>query len=578
MAEASAARRLFFPSLAGYSAAWLANDLVAGALLAAIAIPDQLATARLAGMPAQAGLYAFIAGSLLFAAFGANRYLSVGADSTIAPIFAGSLAALAATGSVEYAALVGFTALAAGSFLLLAGLLRAGWIADLLSVPVTVGFLAGISAHIIVGQLPALLGTADPGGPLPLRFYGILRTVPGINWYAAGVGVLVLAITLAAERLNPRIPGALIGLGAAGLLTALGHFEAHGVAMLGALSSAAPHLTLPTLDDVPQLLPSLPIAAIVALVCMMQTSATVRSFPSATGPEREDVSRDFAAVGLGSIVAGLAGSFAVDASPPRTAVAQTAGGRSQLAGVIAAAAIGALLVFGAGLPAYLPKAALAGILIFIGMRIFRVGAMREIAEGGGPEIWLVATSALLVIVLPIEIGMLLSIGLSLAQGIFIVARPPSQQLFKVPGTTIWWPSQPDAPGERLPGVLVFAPTAPISFTNANYVIDRLRASLAAAPETVTLIVIECEGVIYVDYTGSQELQREIAALRGAGIAVSIARLEDPRAQASAARSGLLDALGPGHVFKSVHEALVAAGKEKPPASVDARGFPVSDSR
>ena len=131
MAEASAARRLFFPSLAGYSAAWLANDLVAGA---------KGQRHRRHVTAAQAGLYAFIAGSLLFAAFGANRYLSVGADSTIAPIFAGSLAALAATGSAEYAALVGFTAVAAGSFLLLAGLLRAGWIADLLSVPVTVGF------------------------------------------------------------------------------------------------------------------------------------------------------------------------------------------------------------------------------------------------------------------------------------------------------------------------------------------------------------------------------------------------------------------------------------------------------
>jgi MFS superfamily sulfate permease-like transporter len=563
---------LIFPSLQGYRRAWLSSDLIAGVMLAAIAIPEQLATARLAGMPAQTGLYAFVAGSLAFAAFGANRYLSSGADSTIAPIFAGSLAALAASGSPEYLGLVGFVALVAGALLLLAGLLRAGWIADLLSVPVTVGFLAGISVHIIAGQLPAFLGVAEPAGPLPLRLLAILGELPSANWYAVAVGGIVLAATLGAERVNPRIPGALIGLAAAGVLAAAGHFAAHGVAMLGALPAGVPHLTVPALRDLPTLLRALPVAAIVAVVCMMQTAATVRSFPPAEGGAAglrpsaaglrpsEQVSADFAAIGAGSLVAALLGSFAVDASPPRTAVAQASGGRSQAAGLVAVLAIVLLIAFGAALPAYLPRAALAGVLIFIGLRIFRLGDMLDIARRGGAEIRLVVAGALLVIVLPIETGMLLSIGLSLAQGIYIVARPPSTQLLRVPGTTIWWPPQPDSPGERVAGVLVFSPAAPISFTNAHYLIGRLRAAVAAAPEPVKLIVLECEGVIYVDYTGSQEFQSEIAALRDTGIAFSIARLEDPGAQASAARTGLLTAIGAANTFKSVNEALLAAGK------------------
>jgi MFS superfamily sulfate permease-like transporter len=544
-------------TLAGYRAAWLSADLIAGLVLAAIAIPEQLATARLAGMPAQTGLYAFIAGSLAFAALGANRYLSVGADSTIAPIFAGSLAAFAGSGSPEYAALVGFVALAAGALLLAAGALHAGWIADLLSVPVTAGFLAGISVHIIAGQLPAFLGIAQTEGTLPQRLLAILAGLPATNWYAAGTGLLVLLATLLAERVNPRIPGALLGLAGAAVAAATLGFAHRGVAMLGALPSGFAHPALPLLDA-QHALKALPVAAIVALVCMVQTSATVRSFPSDPGAEPEDVSRDFAAVGVGSLLASVLGSFAVDASPPRTAVVLGSGGRTQLASITAASVIAALIAFGAGLPAYLPQSALAGVLIFIGMRIFRTRDMLDVARRGGPEIWFVIAAAVLVVVLPIETGMLLSIALSLGQGVYNVARPPSAQLLQVPGTTIWWRPEPGSGGRRVPGLLVFAPAAPIVFTNANFMIERLRAAIAAAPDPVRLVVLECEGVLYIDYTGSQELQREIGALHARGVRVSIARLEDPRAQAAAERTGLLATLGPASVYKSVYEALAAA--------------------
>jgi MFS superfamily sulfate permease-like transporter len=152
----------------------------------------------------------------------------------------------------------------------------------------------------------------------------------------------------------------------------------------------------------------------------------------------------------------------------------------------------------------------------------------------------------------------LSIGLSLLQGMYVIARPPSARLSRVPGTTIWWPPDPQTPGEQLPGVLVFAVAAPISFTNAQYVIGRLEAEIAATAGPVRLIVLECEGVIYVDYTGAVAVAHAIGRLKAKGIVVCIARLEDPRAQASAARTGLLDALGPEHVYRSVQEAIVAA--------------------
>jgi MFS superfamily sulfate permease-like transporter len=205
-----------FASLRDFKPSWLPGDAMAAMTLAAIAIPEQLATARLVGMPPMSGLFAFAAGSLAFAAFGANRFMSVGADSTIAPIMAATLAGIAAAGTAHYAGMVAALALLVGVVLLLASPLRLGWIADLLSIPVTTGFLAGISVHIIVGQLPAILGIDSPSGPLMGRLAEIVRQMPRANPYSVAIGLGVLAVSLAAEWLSKRIPGALIGLAASG--------------------------------------------------------------------------------------------------------------------------------------------------------------------------------------------------------------------------------------------------------------------------------------------------------------------------------------------------------------------------
>jgi MFS superfamily sulfate permease-like transporter len=542
-------------TLRGYRRAWIPGDLIAGALLAAIAIPEQLATARLAGMPAQTGLYAFAAGTIAFAIVGSNRFLSVGADSTIAPIFAGGVAALASAGAPSYPVLVSLAAVLIGAALVLAGMARAGWIADLLSIPVTTGFLAGIALHIIVGQLPAVLGLPAPPGSLVQAFVAILAAIPHANPIAFALGGGVLLVTLVAERISARIPGALIALIAAGVVAATLDLRAHGIALLGALPATLPHVGWP-LVDVHDVVRLVPLVLTVALVCLLQISVVLRAYP--TNPDApDDPSRDFAAVGIGSIVAGLLGSFAVDASPPRTAIAAASGARSQLAGIAAVAAIVLLVAFGASLAAYLPLAALGGVLIFIGSRLFRLADMQRIARAGGQEGWLVIASMLLVVVLPIETGMLFAIALSLAGGIAIVARPPSGEFVRVPGTTIWWPPDRTTPGERVPGVLVFAPAAPLTFTNSQFIVGKLRALIAAAAAPVRLVIVECSGVIDVDYTGAFYVSREISRLRAGGVNVVLARLSDDRARAAAVRTGLIAAVGTDGRYDSVAEALAA---------------------
>ncbi len=504
-------------------------------------------------MPPISGLVAFAAGSLAFAAFGVNRFLSVGADSTIAPIMAAALAGIAAVGSPNYAGSVAILGLMVGVVLLLARPLRFGWIADMLSIPVSTGFLAGISVHIIAGQLPIILGVDAPAGALLGRLAAIARAAPHANPYTVAIGIGVVAVSLLADRFSKRIPGPLIGLAVSGVAVWQLGLDHRGVAVLGALPIALPGVAL-TLPSWSAFIYLLPLALIVALVCMMQTAAVLQSYSS--GPSwRENVGREFAAVGAGSILAALFGAFAVNGSPPRTAVVAESGGRSQLSGLLAVAVTAAVVLLAAGSFAFVPHAALGGVLVFIGIRIFRIPMMRRIYRRSPRETLLVAASAALVVVMPIDIGVSMSIVLSLLHSIYIIARPRSSVLARIPGTTIWWTLAKGEAGEHEPGVLVFAFGAPVTFINARYLLGRLMAAIDAMAQPCRLVVIEANGVIDVDFTGSQMLQQAIGDLRRRHIDVAVARLESERARDAAARTGLIATLGADHVFRSVEEAI-----------------------
>jgi MFS superfamily sulfate permease-like transporter len=544
-----------FDSLQNYKPAWLVSDAVAALTLAAIAVPEQLATARLVGMPPLAGLLAFAAGTFAFAAFGANRFMSVGADSTIAPIMASALAVTAAASTAHYAGMTAALAIMVGTILLVAGLMRAGWIADLLSIPVTTGFLAGIAIRIIVGQIPDLLGIAVPKADFVGQLTEIFRQLPKANPYPAAIGVGVLACALLADRINKRIPGAFIAFVGSGVAVVAFGLQQRGTAVLGALPIERLQLTLelPTWLEFTQLLPA---SLIVALVCMMQTAAVIRAFPN--DPEgEENVSRDFAALGVGSMLAGFIGSFAVDSSPPRTAVVEESGGQTQLTGLFAVAIVAGVVLAAADAFAVLPVAALSGVLIFIGLRIFRVATMREIFFRGGYEIWLVAASAAAVVLLPIQTGVTTSILLSLIHSIYIIARPNCVVLTRVPGTTVWWHEPTGEKGETEPGALVFAPGAPVYFTNADFIRSALLAAIAGMGETCRLVVIEAHGIIDIDFSGAQMLRDLIAELHERHIAVALARLESGRAQREVEKTGLSAVLGSGYIFRTVEDAIRA---------------------
>jgi SulP family sulfate permease len=546
-----------FRSLHSYRLQFLTHDLFAGLTLAAIAIPEQMATARLGGFTPQLGFLAFLAGSLAFAVFGSNRFLSCGADSTITPIFAGGLALLAASGTPEYQPLAAALALMVGLLLLVAGIFRLGWIADLLSIPVTTGFLAGISLHILISQLPGILGLPAPAGPMLQRLATLAGHLSEANAATLVIGLGVLAITAASERIDARIPGALIGLAAAtGAVVLLG-LESRGVSVLGAVSASLPALAVPEISA-DRLASLVSLSLIIAVVVMVQTAATTRSFPS-DPDEPPDVDRDFVGVGAGSILSGLIGAFPVNASPPRTAVVCETGGRSQLAGLVAAAIVIALLAFGASLLSRIPNAALGGVLLFVALRIIRLRQIGAIYRQSKAEFLLIVATAAAIIVLPIEQGVGIGIALSLMHGIWSTTRARALIFERVPGTSIWWPSSPNLPGEREPGVIVTGFQAPLSFLNAYHFRRDILDALQSSPQQTRLIVLEATGIVEIDFTAAQILRDLIRRCQADGLDFAIARLESVRAQAAMARFGINELLGPDHSFRSVEEAIQALG-------------------
>jgi len=540
-------------SLQGYSAASLPSDLIAGLTLAAIAIPEQMATSRLGGFAPEIGFFAFIAGSLGFALCGANRFLSCGADSTITPIFAGGLALLAATGSPNYQALAGALALLVGIMLMGSGVFKLGGIANLLSQPVTVGFLAGISVHIIVSQLPGVLGLPTPHGPTLERIATLAQHISEANLYTVVIGLGVLAVVGLSERISARIPGALIALVGATLLVIAGNLESRGVHVVGSLKDA-PHSFVPSLPIIApeQWAKLVPLAFLIAIVVMVQTAATTRSFPS--DPDRPaDVDRDFLGTGAGSLIAGLLGGFPVNASPPRTGIVVETGGRSQASSLIAAVIVLVLLVFGGTLVAHVPDAALGGVLLFVALRIIRVAQIARIYRQSRAEFLLIVATAAAIVVLPIEQGVALGIALSLLHGIWSTTRTHLVLFERVPGTTVWWPAHRHITGETIDDIVVVGFQAPLSFLNAaTFRADLQDVLQAKAPR---LLVLEAGGIPEIDFTAAEALGDLIKVCQDRHVTFAVARLESLRAQAAFERFGLYEMLPRDHVFRSVDDAV-----------------------
>ncbi len=550
-----------FPTLRGYSSALAGPDALAALALLAVAVPEQLATSRLAGMPPVTAFYAFIAGTVLFATLGSNPQMSVGADSTIAPLFAVGIGHLAPVGSSRFVELVGILAVMVGAIVALVGLLGLGWIGELLSAPIRTGFLAGVAVIIVVHQLPDLLGLPSVSGSTLHRIAAVAGRLDQTNHWALGIAAATFAVVLVVRRANRRLPGALVALIGSTVAVGVFNLRSHGVAVLGRFGHGAPRFGLEgvswsALDHVA------PIALVVALVVISQSAATSRAFADQGGYE-VDVGRDFLGVGAGSILAGFSGSFPVNASPPRTAVVASAGGRTQAAGLGAALAL-ALLVPAAGSLKDVPLATLAGVLIFVATRIFHPRELAGIARFDLFEFGLAVVTLLTVAVVGIEQGIGVAVGLAVLDRARLSARPQMHVLGRIPDTTSWAPlSATDNKAAQVPGVLVVLFATPLWYANAVHFRAELMGALAHAGGMPELLVLDALGMSDIDYTGSRALAVVLDQLDRDHVEFAIARAGAHLCQ-GLARSGLLERIGSEHVFTSVDEAVTALGPKRTP--------------
>ncbi len=505
----------------GLTRANFPGQFLAGITLLAIAIPEQLATSQLAGVPAFTAMVAFITASLVFFVIGSNPIVSVGADSTIAPLFAVALLRLAPASSAEYMELVAATALVAGLIVMAIGLLKLGWLADFLSLPIVVGFMAGIGLIIIAHQLPRVLGVPSGGESFISRLQWISHQFGHVSTWSIILAVGTLVVMVVGEKLNAKLPWALAAVLAATIVTAVGSLARHGVEQLGAVNAGLPTWRLHWLSG-SEWGTVCTTALTLVVVILSQSAATCRTTADDLGIA-DNISRDFVGIGLANVACGLVGAFPVNASPARTTVTKLAGGRTKL--VLLVAGLGALVLSPFAKYAHMiPLAALAGVLLFVGARLIKVGEFRKILATSRWEFALALVSALGVIFIGVEQGLAIAVGLAILDQTWRSARPRMVELGRRAGTTSWEPQEEEGV-ERVDHLLVVLFGEELFFANAGIFRREIHENLAKFPDTEHLI-IDAVAIADIDFTGLATLAQVVSDLTNDKISVSFARAND----------------------------------------------------
>ena len=506
---------------AGLTRASFPGQFLAGITLLAIAIPEQLATSQLAEVPAFTAMIAFITASLVFFVIGSNPIVSVGADSTIAPLFAVALLRLAPASSPEYMELVAATAVVAGIIVMGIGLLKLGWLADFLSLPIVAGFMAGIGVIIITHQLPRVLGVPSGGESFISRLQWISHQFGHVSTWSIIIAVGTLVVMVAGEKINAKLPWALAAVLAATILTAVGSLASHGVEQLGTVNAGLPTWRLHWLSG-SQWGVVCTTALTLVVVILSQSAATCRTTADDLAIA-DNISRDFVGIGLANVACGLVGAFPVNASPARTTVTKLAGGRTKL--VLLVAGVGALVLSPFAKFAHMiPLAALAGVLLFVAGRLIKVAQFRKILAASRWEFALALISALGVIFIGVEQGLGIAVGLAILDQTWRSARPRMVELGRRTGTTSWEPEEEEGV-DRVDHILVLLFGEELFFANAGIFRRDMHDVLTKAPETQHVIV-DAVAIADIDYTGMIALSQVVADLRGDKISFSFSRAND----------------------------------------------------
>ncbi|HSI60914.1 MAG TPA: SulP family inorganic anion transporter [Ideonella sp.] len=541
-------------SLRHYEIAWLRHDAAAGLALTAVLVPVGIAYAVASGLPAICGLYATIFPLLAYALFGPSRVLVLGPDSSLAALILAVVLPLSAGDPARAVALAAAMALVAGTLCILAGLTRLGFVTELLSKPIRHGYMNGIALTVLVSQLPALFGfSVDADGVFGKGAGFAAGLLAGrTNGTALLIGLCALALILGLKR-SKRLPGVLIAVAAAtAFVGALGLATREGIAVLGPLPRGLPGLAWPMIG-VDDIVPVLLGGFAAALVAFADTSVLSRTYAARAGAY-VDPNQEMVALGMANLAAGCFQGFPVSASSSRTPVAEAAGARSQLSGVVGALAVAALLVVAPDALRNLPTAALAAVVIASAIALVEIDDLRRIYRIQRWEFWLSMACFAGVAVLGAIPGIGLAIVIAVIEFLWDGWRPHSAVLGRVDGVK-GYHDITRYPGARLvPGLVLFRWDAPLFFANAEFFQSRVLDAVAASPLPVRRLVVAAEPVTSVDVTAADMLAGLDETLREAGIELCFAEMKDP-VKDKLKRFGLFAQLGEQRFFATTGEAV-----------------------
>jgi SulP family sulfate permease len=552
-----------------YRRAWLSQDIVAGVTLAALAIPETMGYTKIAGMPVITGLYTILIPILAFAVFGSSRHLVVGADSATAAIMFAGIAGLGIGGlqpaSPQWVGLAGLSALLAGGLMLLARVTRLGFLANFLSRTVLIGFLTGVGVQVAIGQVGGMLGVPDQHVSAT-AFAGVLRKFALMlehagegAWQTALVSAGVLAILLVCSRWIKAVPGGLVAVVGMIALSEIFDFSSHHISILGTVPGGLPHIGLPqhvSFHDV-GLLAATSISMF--LVILAQSAATSRAY-AVKYEEPFEENTDLVGLGLANLAAGLSSTFVVNGSPTKTEMVDEAKSHTQVAQLTTALVVALVLVFLTKPLQYLPNCVLASVVFLIGVKLIDVEGMREVYRLRRDEFWVALLTAIVVVVVGVEQGIILALLLSLV----LHVRRHYETIDVVLGTNArgHLTTSPPTPGTRSePGLVVYRFGGGVFYANATRLSDEV-LGLVGGEHPPRWFVLDAAAIDDLDFTAGKTLAELADQLHERGIVLVLAQLGE-KVRAEIDRFGITAKVGTEHIYETTQDAVEAFHAEAP---------------
>ena len=546
--------------LRSYNRGWLRDDLIAGVAVAALIIPKNLGYAGIAGIPLQNGLYAAAVGAILYAIFGTCRQISMGPSSGLAAVAASAVLAAGIANEADAAVFVAAITLVSGLLFLVLAVARMGWIAQFLSRAVVTGFLFGAALDVVIGELPKLTGTDATGSTAPQELWSWLGTLGDAHLSTVVVGVIALVVVFGLRIVAPRVPGALV-LVVGGLLASwLFNLGEHGVALVGDVPSGLPEFSVPDgellWDNAGTVLTA---AVALLLIGFSQTAGDARAF-AAKHRYQIDINQESIAQGIANTGSGVFQGMPVSTSLSASSLNDHAGAKTGVASIVSGLTVLLTLLFLAPLFSALPKAVLAALIIeAVVFGMMDVAELRRLARVQRFDFWIALLAIVATLLVGVLAGVVIGIAVSLLWLIAVTTHPNMPVLGRQAGSQAYRDISAYPDDEQTAGVVVVRLDGGLFFATADPLEDRIR-DLVLGSTSVTDLVLDCEGINFIDSQGSAKVAEVVQLTEESGITLRLARLKLAVA-ATLEREGVLEQIGMDHIHGNVYEAVNAHDAE-----------------